>query len=117
MVPPRLTVDHRESYGFIVTVLPGRDGYLDLETDGGSWVWEPKSYVGIQFRLDKFADLRWAVTNMLGVVRRALDTGPEDATFDFNGDILLFARLDGELTKHRRTWWEHYSSGDRSIPG
>jgi hypothetical protein len=55
---------------------------------------------------------------MLTVVRRILDTGPEDATFDFNGDILLFARRNGELTKHRReTWWEHYSSGNQLIPG
>ncbi|MET8150269.1 SitI3 family protein [Actinoplanes sp. NPDC049668] len=116
--PPRLTADHLERYGFIVTVLPGRDGYFDLETDNGSWVWEPKSHVRVHFRLDKFADLRWAVANMLGVVRRALDAGPEDAIFDFNGEILLFARLDGKFTKHRRgTWWEHYPSGDQLIPG
>jgi hypothetical protein len=55
---------------------------------------------------------------MLTVVRRLLDTGAEDATFDFNGDILLFARCDGQLTKHRRTtWWVRYSADDGQIPG
>ncbi|WP_369077366.1 SitI3 family protein [Paractinoplanes pyxinae] len=44
---------------------------------------------------------------------KLLDTGAEDATFDFNGDILLFVRRDGVLTKHRRdTWWQRYSAGD-----
>jgi len=55
---------------------------------------------------------------MLTVVRRVLDTGVEDATFDFNGDVLLLARLKGELTKHRReTWWDHYPSANQLIPG
>lgn len=117
-IAPQLTADHKQAYGFDVTVQAGRDGYLDLETDDGSWEWEPASYVRVAFRLDKFADARWAVTNVLTVVRRVLDTGPEDATFDFNGDLLLFARRDGELTKHRReTWWERYSSGSQLIPG
>lgn len=115
---PRLAVDHKERYGFDVTIVAGRDGYLDLETDDGSWEWEPESYVRVGFRLDKFADARWAVTNVLAVVRRVLDTGREDATFDFNGDILLFDRRNGELTKHRHdTWWERYSSGNQLIPG
>lgn len=108
---PRLAADLKEKYGFDVTVVAERDGYFDLETDDGSWEWEPESYVRVEFRLDKFADARWAVTNVLTVVGRLLDTGPEDATFDFNGDILLLARRGGELTKHRRgTWWERYSS-------
>jgi len=112
-----LFADHKEKYGFDVTVLAERDSYFDLETDDGSWEWEPESDVRVGFRLDKFADLRWAVTNMLSVVRRVLDTGPEDVTFDFNGDILLFARRKGELTKHRRgTWWEHCPAGDQLIP-
>jgi hypothetical protein len=116
-IAPRLSADHKDKYGFDVTILAGRDGYLELETDDGSWEWEPKSYVRVGFRLDNSADARWAVTNMLIVVRRVLDTGPEDATFDFNGDILLFARLDGKLTKHRRdTWWEVYSAGNQLIP-
>jgi hypothetical protein len=113
-----LFADHKEKYGFDVTIVAERGGYFDLETDDGSWEWEPESDVRVDFRLDKFADLRWVVTNMLTVVRRVLDTGPEDATFDFNGDILLFARRKGELTKHRRDrWWDYYPSGDQLIPG
>jgi hypothetical protein len=115
---PWLAADHKQEFGFDVTVVAGRDGYLDLETDDGSWEWEPESYVRVGFRLDKLADARWAVTNVLTVVRRVLDTGREDATFDFNGDILLFARRNGKLTKHRQgTWWERYSSGNQLIPG
>lgn len=106
---PRLVADHKQRYGFDVTVVAGQDGYLDFETDAGSWEWEPKSFVRVGFRLDKFADARWAVTNVLAVVNRVLDTGPEDATFDFNGDILLLVRRAGESTKHRRdTWWQRY---------
>lgn len=116
-IAPRLSADHKEKYGFDVTVLAGQDGYLDLETDDGSWEWEPDAYVRIGFRLDNSVDARWAVTNVLTVVRRVLDTGPEDATFDFNGDILLFARRNGRLRKHRRdTWWERYSVGNQLIP-
>jgi hypothetical protein len=117
-IAPRLFADHKEKYGFNITIVAGQDGYLDLETDDGSWEWEPDSYVRVGFRLDKFGDIRWAVTNMLTVVRRVLDTGPEDATFDFNGDILLLARRAGELTKHRRDrWWDHYPSANHLIPG
>jgi hypothetical protein len=116
-IAPRLAADHKKTYGFDVTIAAGRDGYFDLEADDGSWEWEPESYVRIEFRLDKQADARWMVTNMLTVIRRVLDTGTEDATFDFNGDLLLFARRDGELTKHHRgTWWERYSPGNQLIP-
>lgn len=93
---------------------------LPVRADTAQWpVWGTIArVVRIGFRLDKSADARWAVTNMLTVVRRVLDTGPEDATFDFNGDVLLFARRDGELTKHRRdTWWERYSPGNHLIAG
>ncbi|MCU7730351.1 SitI3 family protein [Actinoplanes sp. KI2] len=114
----RLFAEHKEKYGFNVTIVAGKDGYLGLETDDGPWEWEPESCVRVGFRLDKFADIPWVVTNMLTVVRRVLDTGAEDATFDFNGDILLFARRKGELTKHRRDrWWEHYAGADQLIPG
>jgi hypothetical protein len=68
--------------------------------------------------LSRFADLRRVATNMLAVVRRVPDTGPEDATFDLNGDILLFARHNGQLTAYRRDrWWDYYRPGDQLIPG
>nr|WP_221373777.1 SitI3 family protein [Actinoplanes polyasparticus] len=116
-VAPRLVADLKGRYGFDVTIAAGRDGYLDLETDEGSFEWEPESYVRIVFRLDRLADPLWAVGNLLTAVRRVLDTGSEDAIFDFNGDILLFARHGGVVTKHRRgTWWERYSDGGQLIP-
>jgi len=117
-IAPRLFADHKDQYGFSVTMVAGQGGYLALDTGDGWWEWEPESYVRVNFRLDKFADIRWVVTNMLTVVRRVLDTGPEDATLDFNGDVLLLARRDGTLTKHHRdTWWEHYAGADQLIPG
>ncbi|MCO8275825.1 SitI3 family protein [Actinoplanes sp. TRM 88003] len=116
-VAPRLAADLKDRYGFDVTVAAGRTGFLDLETDDGSFEYEPESYVRVVFRLDRLADPLWAVANILSAVRRVLDTGSEDAIFDFNGDILLFARWDGVLTKHRRgTWWERYSAGNQLIP-
>ncbi|GAB2592504.1 hypothetical protein Aab01nite_37500 [Paractinoplanes abujensis] len=117
-IAPHLGADHKPELGFDVTITAGREGYLDLGTDEGSWEWEPESYVQITFGLDNAADARWAVTNVLTVVRRVLDTGREDAAFDFNGDILLFSRQAGRLVKHRRdSWWERYSAGDQVIPG
>jgi hypothetical protein len=112
-VAPRVAVDLKADLGFDVTIAAGRDRSFDWETDDGSWEWELDQFVRLTFRLDKAADPRWAVANVLAVVGRVLDTGPEDATFDFNGDILLFVRRDGVLTKHRRdTWWERYSAGE-----
>ncbi|WP_306215115.1 SitI3 family protein [Actinoplanes sp. RD1] len=113
------SADHKERYGYDVSVLGGRNGYLELLTDDGSWEWEPEACVRLVFNLDKFAeDFRRPVTGMLTVVRRVLDTGPEDAVLDFNGDVMLFIRRDGVLTKHRReTWWKAYPSGDQLIPG
>ncbi|SNY47287.1 SitI3 family protein [Paractinoplanes atraurantiacus] len=117
-VAPQLSADHLERYGFGVSILAGRHGYFDVQTDEGTWEWEPDAYVLINFRLDKFADAQRTVTNMLTVVRRLLETGSEDATFSFNGDILLFARHNGTLTKHRRaTWWETNPAGDQLIQG
>jgi hypothetical protein len=117
-IAPRLFADHKERYGFSVTIVSGQAGYLALDTGEEWWEWEPESYIRVNFRLDKFAEIRWVVTNMLTVVRRVLDTGPEDAAFDFNGDVLLLARLKGELTKYRReNWWDHYPSANQLIPG
>jgi hypothetical protein len=67
--------------------------------------------------MDKFADFRWEVVNMLTVVRRVLDSGPEDCALILNGDVLLLARFDGVLVKHRRSWWDSYPGADDVIPG
>ena len=115
---PLLTVDLKEPRGFTVTVLAGRDGYVDVESDAGMWEWEPESYVSLSFSMDKFADPEWAEANMLTVVHRVLATGPEDAAFALNGDILLLTRFNGELVKHRRDkWWDFYPASNQLIPG
>jgi hypothetical protein len=104
--------------GFGATILAGTNGYVDALSDDGSWEWEPSTYVLVGFRLDKEADRRWAVTNMLTVVRRVLDSGSEDAALVLNGDLLLLTRFDGLLVKHNRDqWWSHYPGAHDAIPG
>ena len=117
-MPPLLSRDLDDQYGFGVTVLGGTKGYIDALSDGGSWTWEPADYTSVGFRLDKSADRKWAVINMLTVVRRVLNTGGEDAAFVLNGDVLLFTRFGGELVKHNRDkWWTNYREADDLIPG
>lgn len=107
-----------ERYGFHVFVSAGRNGYFDAIADDGEWRWEPPDYVAIDFRLDKFADREWAVTNMAAAMHRVLTTGPEDGAFTFNGDVLLFTRVGGRPVKHRReTWWTNHPAADNLIPG
>jgi hypothetical protein len=104
-----LTRDLYERYGFHVSVSAGADGYVSAESDDGLWEWEPATYVSVTFNLNKVADRKPAVENMLTVVRRVLDSGTEDAALVLNGDVLLLTRLDGVLREHHRdTWWAHY---------
>lgn len=115
---PLLSADLTGPYGFDVTIRAGRNGYVDAESDQGSWEWEPPEYVSVTCRMDKFADSSWNVLTMLSLVRRVLDTGPEDAALILNGDILLLTRFDGALVKHRRDqWWADYQGADDVIPG
>jgi hypothetical protein len=106
--PPLLGVNLDQRYGFAVTIRAGQNGYIEVESDHGMWEWEPQDYVAVTFRLDKEADTEWAVVNMLTIVRRVLETGPEDATLVLNGDYLLFRRVHGALIKHRESWWNNY---------
>jgi len=115
---PMLSAGLSEKYGFAVTVHSGRNGYIDAVSDEGTWEWEPEEFVAVSFHADKFADFPWLVGNMLTVVRRILDTGPEDAAFVFIGDVLLLTRFDGVLVKQRREkWWDHYETANQLIPG
>ncbi|MEV6298949.1 SitI3 family protein [Actinoplanes sp. NPDC051861] len=60
----------------------------------------------------------WKVASMIDVVRRVLDSGPEDAALTQNGDVLLLTRFDGVLVKHRREeWWNHYPTANTALPG
>ena len=82
------------------------------------WEWEPDGHVLLSFEMEKTGEPERAVTNMLSVVRRVLDTGPEDAVFNVNGDYLLFSRFGGVLVKHRKdTWWTSNPSADELIAG
>lgn len=114
---PLLSAALFDRYGFSVTIRAGQNGYLDVDSNDGSWEWKPDSYVAVTFRMDKFADANWTVINMLTAVRRLLDTGPEDAALVLNGDILLLTRLAGTLTKHHRnTWWSAYPTAPETLP-
>jgi hypothetical protein len=116
--PPLLAADLYERYGFVVTVLAGRDGYVDVLADRDRWEWEPESYVSVDFRMGNEAEPEWAIVNMLRCVRRVLDTGTEDAALALNGDVLLLTRLDGVLAKHHRgSWWAAYPGADAVLPG
>ncbi|MEU4243233.1 SitI3 family protein [Actinoplanes sp. NPDC026619] len=113
-----LTAALDKKYGFAVTVVASRNGYMAVETDAGLWEWEPESFVSVTFRLDSEADREFATGNVFLAVRRVLKAGDEDTTLILNGDILLFARLDGVLVKHRRdTWWTHHPEAEQLIPG
>jgi hypothetical protein len=113
-----LSADLFEKYGFLLTVREGKNGYVEVQADGDSWLWEPHEYVSVNFRMDKFADLSWSVINMLALVRRLLDTGPEDAALVLNGDVLILTRLGGALAKYRRQdWWSAYPGAGEVIAG
>jgi len=112
-----ISADLYDRYGFGVTITAGRNAYIAVETDEGLWEWEPTEYVSLTFRMDKFADAKGNVSNMLTAVRRVLDTGPEDATLVLNGDVLLLTRLNATLTKHHHnTWWTAYPTATETFP-
>jgi hypothetical protein len=114
--PPLLAADLYDRHGFELTILAGRNGYLDAESDSGVWEWEPASYVDVTFRMEQNAESDRAVGNMLLVLRRLLDTGSEDAALVLNGNWLLLTRFDGVLVKHRESWWGSYPAADDLIP-
>ncbi|WP_199515637.1 SitI3 family protein [Nucisporomicrobium flavum] len=116
--PELLSADLYDRYGFELTILAGENGYVSASSDTGMWEWEPTAFTSIGFRMDKFADFTWEVTNMLTVVRRVLQTGEENAVLVLNSDVLLFTRFGGELVKHRREpWWDHYAGANEILPG
>lgn len=116
-IAPVLRASLYDTHGFAVTIRAGQRAYVSAESDSGLWEWEPATYVSVGFRMDKEADHEWEVVNMLTIVRRILETGPEDAALVFNGDVLLLTRLDGVLVKHRRDgWWASYPATNEVIP-
>jgi hypothetical protein len=115
--PQLLAADLYERYGFELTIISGRNGYFDAESDNGMWEWEPAAYVVVTFRMEKSAESDRAVGAMLLIVRRVLHTGPEDAALVLNGNWLLLTRLEGVLVKHRESWWKSYPAADDLIQG
>ncbi|GIJ45505.1 hypothetical protein Val02_23910 [Virgisporangium aliadipatigenens] len=116
--PNVLSEEYWDRCAFDVTVRSGRDGYVEAEDGAGqACTWEPRAYVNLTFRLDKF-DLDRALESLLPVVQRVLATGTEDAAFVHLSDYLLLTRFDGVVTKHRRAqWWDHYGWVDELLPG
>lgn len=115
---PMLSVGLYDRHGFAVTFVARQNGYMDAESDDGLWQWEPAAYVSVTFRMENGADPERSVTDMLTIVRRLLDTGPEDASFVLNGNWLLFTRIGGVVRKHRRDkWWTTYAFAAPLIPG
>ncbi|MEV4639148.1 SitI3 family protein [Actinoplanes sp. NPDC049548] len=113
--PSFLSVALWDRYGFELTVRSGREGYVEIEVDGGIQVWEPESYVSLTFRMDKDADPDWNVPNMLTVVRRVLASGAEDAAFTFDIDILLLTRFKDVIVKFDRDWWASSAEVDQLV--
>ncbi|MEU8662432.1 SitI3 family protein [Actinoplanes philippinensis] len=107
-----------ETNGFGLSVRTGRNGFIDVVSDSGSFEWEPDPYAAVRFTVDKSADPVWVATNMITIVRRVLESGSEEAALVANSDVLLLTRLDGKLVKHHQaTWWAHYPAADGLIPG
>lgn len=114
--PPLWWNDRTSTLGFDVSVRAGTNGYLDAEADDGIWTWKPPAYVAVTFSPSRDADPDRVVPEMVTVVRRVLDTGPEDASFVMNGNWLLLRRTDGRLSRNRKSWWAHYPGAAEVIP-
>ncbi|GAA1604895.1 SitI3 family protein [Actinoplanes couchii] len=104
--------------GVDVTLRSARHGYVDADTDGEPLEWEPGPFVAITFGLGGSVRSGQAAANMIAVVRRVLETGPEDAALVVNGDYLLVARFGGHLVKHNHArWWSAHPAADAVIGG
>jgi hypothetical protein len=114
-----LSAGLQEQLGFGLSVFAGHGhSFLAADGDDGEWEWEPENYIDVTFRMSKDPDLRIAgIRPMLEAVARLLATGPEDAAFMLNGEVLLLTRFDGAVRKHNRTrWWDHYGFPNEIIP-
>jgi hypothetical protein len=115
---PILFADLYATHGFGVAVRTGRNGHVDAGTDDGDWEWEPDPFAAVSFDIDDLTDRQRLAVNLVTVVRRILETGPEDAAFVINGDYLLVSRFDGRIVKHSHDrWWSYYPEADELIAG
>jgi hypothetical protein len=105
-----------EEYGYVVDITSGSHGYYDAEDDDGSlWIWEPDTYVDVNFHMRKDDLTDKGTPNMLATVARVLAGRTEDAALVLNSNWLLLTRVGGTLRKHRPTWWSHHDVDDDII--
>lgn len=106
---PMLSAPLYEEYGYLVDITSGSNGYYEAEDDSGSpWIWEPETYVDINFHMNKEALTEKGKPNMLAAVARVLAERPEDAALVLNSNWLLLTRVAGVLRRHGTTWWSHH---------
>ncbi|MFG3697582.1 SitI3 family protein [Micromonospora sp. NPDC047620] len=111
-----LTSALNEECGFVVDITSGSHGYYDAEDDDGSlWVWEPETYVDIDFYMRKDVLADKGIPNVLATTARVLNERSEDAALVFNHNLLLLTRVAGSLSKHRPTWWSHHEADDEIV--
>ncbi|WP_434740416.1 SitI3 family protein [Micromonospora sp. SH-82] len=98
-----------DTLGYGIDILSGQRGYFDAEDDDGSvWVWEPDSFLQVDYVMRKDVIAERGVPAMLRSVSELLDRQPEDAALVLNANYLLLTRVDGVLRRHRPSWWQHH---------
>lgn len=100
-----LTSAHYEDYGYVIDITSGVNGYYDAEDGDTLWVWEPDTYVDLNFHMRKDTLNDKGIPNMLTTVTRVLNARPEDAALTMNGNWLLLTRTAGVLRKHNSAQW------------
>ncbi|MEO3747983.1 SitI3 family protein [Plantactinospora sp. B5E13] len=96
-----LTAALYDERGYVVDITSGSSGYYDAEDDGALWVWEPDSYVDVDFHMRKDSLMDLGVPNMLAAVARVLNGRTEDAALVLNGNWLLLSRVNGSIHKSK----------------
>jgi hypothetical protein len=98
-----------EERGYVVDISAGRDGYYDAEDDGGvPWVWEPDTYVDVDFFMVKDDLVDKGIPNMLAAVTRVLAGTTADAALVFDGNVVVLTRVAGKI--HKRDAAAHYDT-------
>ncbi|MFG3706992.1 SitI3 family protein [Micromonospora sp. NPDC047670] len=101
-----------EERGYVVNIVAGSHGYYAAEDDGGPWVWEPETYVDVDFHMRKDTLTDQGRPNMLRTVGRILADRPEDAALVLNDNWLMLTRVGGTVRRHNEADWydEAYDS-------
>jgi hypothetical protein len=107
-----LRANLNEECGYVVTIVAGSHGYYEAENDGGLWMWEPETYVDVDFRMRKDTLTDQGKPHMLRTVGRILADRTEDAALVLNDNWLMLTRVDGTVRRHNEADWydEAYDS-------